>query len=74
MDGDTFPLTYGKIDKYKRKVDDLVDKLKYANYYTKSFCGRVVFTQLIFQGNKIVMPEILQKYAVKWYHTYLLHA
>ena len=28
---------------------------------------------LICSNDKIVMPTILQKYVVNWYHTYLLH-
>ena len=28
---------------------------------------------LIFKNDKIVVPTIMQKYGVNWYHTYLLH-
>ena len=28
---------------------------------------------LIFKNDKIVVPTIIQKYVVNWYHTYLLH-
>ena len=37
--GNTFPLIYLTINKYQRKDNELVEKLKYANYHTKSFRG-----------------------------------
>ena len=73
LDADTFPLTYRMIDKYQRKDKNLIAKLKSATYHTKSFRGGGKVTDLICKGDKIVLPTILQKYAVNWYHTYLLH-
>ena len=62
LDGDMLTLTYQKIDKYQRKDNELVDKLKHANYHTKYFRGGRIVTQLICKGNVIVMPEILRNY------------
>ena len=39
LDGNMFPLTYRTIHKYQRKYKELVEKLKCANYHTKSFRG-----------------------------------
>ena len=38
-----------------------------------SFCGGRNAVELITYEGKIVIPQLLQKYVVKWYHTYLLH-
>ena len=51
----------------------MVETLKFANYYTKYFCGGGNIFMLICKNDKIVVPTILQKYVVNWYHTYLLH-
>ena len=73
LDGNTFPLTYQKIDTYQWKYHELVDKLKRTSYHTKYFCGGVIVIELICKGKKTFMTEILQKYVVNWYHTYLIH-
>ena len=39
LDGNTSPLTYRTINKYQHKDKELVEKLKCANYHTKSFRG-----------------------------------
>ena len=70
---DTPLLTYQTIDKYQRKEKEQVEKLKHANYHTKYSCGGGNIFMLIFKNDKIVVPTILQKYVVNWYHTYLLH-
>ena len=51
----------------------MLDKLKCANYHTKSFRWVGSTLTLICKSDKIVVPKILPKYAVNWYHTYLLH-
>ena len=51
----------------------MVETLKFANYYTKYFCGGGNIFMFICKNDKIVVPKILQKYVVNWYHTYLLH-
>ena len=73
LDGDTFPLTYRTINKYQRKDKELAEKLKCANYHTKSFCGGGNTFMLIYKNYKIVMTTTLRKYVVDWYHTYLLY-
>jgi hypothetical protein len=80
----TFPLTYRIIDKYQRKDTQLLKKLKRtidsntstdhtSNYHTKSFRGGGKEIDLICREDKIVIPKVLQKYVLHWYHTYLLH-
>ena len=39
LEGKTFPLTYLTINKYQRRENLLVEKLKCTNYHTKYFCG-----------------------------------
>ena len=61
LDGNTFPLTYRKINKHQRKDKELVEKLKCANYHTKYFReGRNMF-MLIYNNYKNFVPTILQK-------------
>ena len=73
LEGYKFPIINQTIEKYQWKYQELVAKLKRANYYTKYFIGGGIVTQLIYKGNKFVMPTILQRYAVNWYHMHLLH-
>ena len=51
----------------------MAEKIKRANYHTEYFCGDRNKFMLICKNDKIVVPKILQKYVVSWYHTYLLH-
>ena len=39
----------------------------------KSFCGGGTDIDLICRSDKIVVPKVPQKYALNWYHTYLLY-
>ena len=73
FDSNTFPLIYQMINKYERTDNDLVEKLKFANYHTKYFCGGRNTFMLIYKNDKIVVPTILQKYVVHLHHTYILH-
>ena len=84
LEAGTFPLTYKIIDKYQRKDKDLLNKLKRtidsssstdhtSSYHTKSFRGGGTDIDLICRNDKIVVPKVLQKYVLNWYHTYLLH-
>ena len=59
LDGNILPLTYQTINKYQRKDKELVEKLKCANYHTKSFRGGRNKFMLICKNDKIVVPEIL---------------
>ena len=80
----TFPLTYKIIDKYQRKDKQLLKILKRtidsntstdhtSSYHTKSFRGGGTDIDLICRNDKIVIPKVLQKCVLNWYHTYLLH-
>ena len=73
MDDKTFPLIYQSIEKYQHKDKEVIAKLKCTNYHTKYFRGGRIVTQLICKDNKNFIPPVLQKYAVNWYHTYLLY-
>ena len=70
---DTFPLTYKIFDNYQRKDKDIHAKLKDNVYHTKDFRGGGTTRMLICHDDKIVVPKILQKYVVRWYHNHLLH-
>ena len=61
------------IDKIRCRDKELEAKLKRAKYYTKYFHGFRKVTHIICGSDKIFMPSIIQKYAVKWYYKYLLH-
>ena len=71
--GETFPLTYWTINRYQRKDKYILEKFKFANYHTKYLFGGGNIFMLICKSDKIVVPTILQKYIVNWYHKYLLH-
>ena len=82
LEAGTFPLTYKILNKYQRKGEQLLSKLKRAveksstdhtEYTTKSFRGGGTVTDLICRYDRIVVPKQLQKYVLEWYHTYLLH-
>ena len=73
LDISTLPLTYQIIWRYQQKEKWLVAKPKQENYHTQYFCGGGILTLWIFRSDEIVIPKILQNYAVNWYHAYLLH-
>ena len=73
LDSNTFPQTYLRIYKYQRKEKNQVEKLKRANYNTKLFHVGVNTLMLIYKKDTFFVPNFLQKYAVDWYHTCLLH-
>ena len=70
---DTFPLTYKIMDKYQRKDKEILNKLKMKVYHAKDFRGGGTTRMLVCYNDKIVIPKILQRYVLHWYHTYLLH-
>ena len=45
------------------------EKLERTNYHTKYFRGGRNSFILIYKNDKIIVPKILQKYVVNWYHT-----
>ena len=51
----------------------LTGELKLAEYIKDYFRGGRIIIQLLTCEDKIVISYKLQKYVVKWYHTYLLH-
>ena len=69
----TFPLYFNLIDRYHQEDPFLTEELKWAEF-TKGYfrVGRSTI-DLITYKYKRVIPQKLQKYVVKWYHTYLLH-
>ena len=69
----TLPLSFNLIHRYQREEPFLTEKLKCAEYSKGSFRGGRSNIYIISYKDKIVIPQKLQKYVVKWYHTYLLH-
>ena len=67
-----FPLSFKLIDRYQREEPFLTEKINSAEYQKGSFCGGWNTIELVTYKDKIVIPQKLQKYVVKWYHTYLL--
>ena len=68
----TLPLSFNLIDRYQREEPFLTEKLKCAEYSKGYFRrGRSTIPIITYKDN-IFIPQKLQKYVVKWYHTYLL--
>ena len=68
-----FPISSNIIDRYQREDPVLSEKLNSVEYQKGYFCGGRNTIKLVTCKNKIVIPQKLQKYVVKWYGTYLLH-
>ena len=71
----TFPLSRAYIAQEQR-ADAALQKLYHSSehYSRKTFpFGDDSHDLIVFQGTKIVIPAKLQKRAVEWYHTQLLH-
>ena len=69
----TFPLRYSILDKYQQEDQKLLENLKRGVYTAKTFRGGGKEFLLICKNEKIVVPTVLRKYVLNWYHTYLLH-
>ena len=69
----TFPLYFKLIDRYQREDPILTGKLTCAEHKKDSFRGGRNTIKRITYKNEIVIPQQLQRYIVKCYHTYLLH-
>ena len=69
----TFPLSFNIIDRYHREYHFLTEKSKCETYKKGYFCGGRNTIKLVTYEGKIVISQKLQKYVLKWYHTYLLH-
>ena len=48
-------------------------KLNSAEYIKGSYRGGRNNVKLVTFNDKIVISQLIQRYIVKWYHTYLLH-
>ena len=71
---DFFPLQYKLITKHQQQDEDLMEQLKTNPKYTlKTFRGGGKTRQIVCKNDKIVLPQSLQKRAVKWYHDQLCH-
>ena len=68
-----FPLSFKLIDRYQQEYPFLTKKLKCAKYKKGSFHGGQSNIELVTHEDKIVIPQKLQKYVVKWYHSYILN-
>ena len=68
-----FPLSFKLIYLYQREDPIITGKLNSEEYKKGSFRGGQNTIKLVTCANKIVIPQLLQKYAVKLYHTYFLH-
>ena len=56
-----------------RNTPSYGEKLHAKNIKNSSFCRGSNTIKLIACKNKIVIPQQLQLYVVKWYHIYILH-
>ena len=70
---DTFSLSFNIIYHYQQEDPFLTEKITCAEYSKGSFRGGQRIINLITYKYKIDIPQKLQKYIVKWYHTYILH-
>ena len=69
----TFPMSFKIIDQYQQEDPILRGKLKCTKYIKGSFHGGRITINLVTFNDNIFIPRIIQRYAVKWYHVYLLH-
>ena len=72
---DFHPLNYQHLDIAQRQDKTLMKTLKKADsqYYLKDFHGGGKVTSLICYKEKIVIPALLQRHVIMWYHTTLCH-
>ena len=74
MPEDIFPINLELIVQHNQKELSLKDKYKIGTYHKVSFCGRSnIQLNLIMCKDNIIIPSILQSYALHWYHAHLLH-
>ena len=69
----TFNIPFKLIYHYQQGERIRTGKLKCATYKKGYFHRGQNTTELVTYKDKIVTPQLLQKYLVKWYHTHLLH-
>ena len=72
---DTNPLSYQMLEKAQTLDPALMKILKMDNtlYHLHSFHGGGKTRELICYKEKIVIPKLLQRHVVDWYHTTLCH-
>ena len=69
----TFPLSFNIIYRYQWEEPFAMEKLNCEKYQRDYFCEGRNTRKIVMCKDKIVIPKQLQKYLVKWYHTYILH-
>ena len=72
---DAYPLRFHTIDKAQREDPDIISALKKdsSKLYLKTFHGGGKNRDLVCYKDKILMPKLLQKRTVQWYHDMLCH-
>ena len=72
---DSHPLSYQHIEKAQCADKSLKKILHMDNspYQMHSFHGGGITRELICRNGKIVIPSLLQKHVIDWYHTVLCH-
>ena len=71
----TFMLSFNNIIyRYQREYPLLMKKNNCTTYQTSSFRGGQNTIKPVMYEDKIIIPQKIRKYAVKWYHMYLLNS
>jgi transposase InsO family protein len=69
-----FPLTYKCIARYQNRDEALLNKVRTnPNFTVKIFRGGGKTRELIVRHDKIVIPQLLRRRCVEWYHEHLCH-
>ena len=71
--GGTFSLSFNFIDWYQREDPFRTEKVNCTKYQKGTFCEGRNTIEIVTYKDKILIPQKLLKYVVKWYHKYLLH-
>ena len=70
----TFPVNLKLIKQHQQTEPSLLSKYKDGTYHTGYFHGESnIYLNLIKCEDNIVIPSIIQRYILHWYHTYLPH-
>ena len=70
----TCPISLNWIEQHQRKYPVLMDTYKEGMYHNGTFCGGSnIYLNLITYKDKIVIPSMIQSYALYCYHAYLLN-
>ena len=68
-----FPLSFKLIGRYQRKDPIPTKKITRAEYKKGYFRGSRNTIKSVTFKDKIVIMQLIQKYVVRWHHSYLLH-